>query len=519
MTTPLFNWLRERSVGILAHVSSLPSPYGIGNFGKGAHDFVDFLSDAGMRLWQVCPLGPTGYGDSPYQSFSAFALNPYFIDLEKLIDFNAITAEDLAPLRALPQERVDYGALYATFWPILEKAANKFLNNPQRGDLHLIWKTFLEENHAWVEPYCAFMALKARFKGQSWTQWPAEFRNYQKAQQSPLFAEIVKAGEKYAVYQCIAFSQWRDLREYAGNKGVQVIGDIPIFVASDSADVWSNPELFDLTAEGLPASQAGVPPDYFSQDGQLWGNPLYNWKAHAKSKYAWWLSRLKTNLDLYDIVRLDHFRGFESYWSVPPEEKTARTGKWIPGPGIELFASIAKAFPDCKLIAEDLGDLTPGVHDLLMATGLPGMSILQFAFGGDEKNVYLPHHALHNQVLYPGTHDNNTARGWYETTSEATRLHAQRYLGINGSEISWDLVRAAYRNIACIAIIPLQDLLNLGSEGRMNTPSTAQGNWSWRISPQALQQLHNESTRYLHDLGALYGRLSPRPRPNTRANS
>ena len=392
MTAPLYNWLDERTSGTLLHVSSLPSDTGIGNFGAGAYRYIDFMEAAGMHVWQICPLGPTGYGDSPYQCFSAFAGNPYFIDLDPLVFEGLVHADECDALRALPREHVDYGALYGVFWPVLRKAYDRFKRS---GADHFNGygsiKAFRKAQSAWIEDFALFLALKAKFDGKCWLEWPAAYRDAPKARKQKLTEDVLEAAEAHVFYQYLFYGQLAKLRSYAGSKGVEILGDAPIFVALDSSDVWANRALFQLKKDGSPKAVAGVPPDYFSADGQLWGNPLYNWKAHQDTNFAWWIERIKANLEFYDIVRLDHFRGFESYWSVPANEATARNGKWIQCPGLELFEAIKAACPDAKLVAEDLGVITDEVNALRAATGLPGMAVLQFAFGGDADNAYLPH--------------------------------------------------------------------------------------------------------------------------------
>lgn len=504
---PLYSWLTERSSGILLHVSSLPSETGIGNLGGGAYRYIDFMEDCGMHVWQICPLGPTGYGDSPYQCFSAFAGNPYFIDLEPLLYEGLIIGDEIQPLRELPRDHVDYGALYGAFWPILRHAYDRFKASGAKsfqdyGSL----KSFRKAQSAWIEDFALFLALKAHFGGNCWLEWPAEYRDVKTAKKQKLSAELHDAMEAHVFYQYLFYAQLAKIRAYAGTKGVEILGDVPIFVALDSSDVWANRSLFQLNKDGKPKAVAGVPPDYFSVDGQLWGNPLYDWSAHKKSHFAWWLERIRCNLEFYDIVRLDHFRGFESYWSVPASASTARKGKWVKCPGLELFKAIHATFPDAKLVAEDLGVITPAVDKLRKATGLPGMAVLQFAFGGDADNAYLPHNYSRNTVVYSGTHDNDTTIGWYNTLDEKTQDHVRRYLNVSGDTISWDLVRAAIQSSAELAIVPIQDLMSLGSDARLNTPGAPMGNWQWRYQPYQLDELWQNSAPYLRELLALCDR-------------
>ncbi len=514
---PLFNWLNQRAAGVLVHPTSFSGAFGIGTLDQAADALIDFLADAGFTYWQVCPLGPTGYGDSPYQCFSSFAGNPYLIDPASLVRAGLLTEAALAPLRDLSHDHVDYGALYQRKFPLLFSAHAAWRRNPALlpyGD----FTVFQRDNASWLEPYAAFSALKESFGGRPWWEWPPAVRSLPAAKKSPLWKELSFRAEAYAFLQYLFFGQWARVRARAAARGIQTIGDTPIFTALDSADVWASPHLFQLDRTTLrPTSVAGVPPDYFSADGQLWGNPLYDWPAHASENYAWWIDRLRANFALCDIVRIDHFRGFESYWSVPAGAATARTGEWKPGPGIDFFRAVKNALPDVRLIAEDLGLLTPATIALREATGLPGMAVLQFAFGGDAANTYLPHNQRANTVVYPGTHDNDTTLGWYATTDEKSRDHARRYLRVSGREIGWDFLRSAFGSVANLAVIPLQDLLNLGSEGRFNTPGQGQGNWTWRYHTEHLQALHADSAPYLRELAALYGRLPPVTAPSETA--
>ena len=504
---PLFNWLSERGAGVLLHPTALPSPFGVGAFDAAAIAFLDFLRDSGMQYWQICPLGPTGFGDSPYQCFSSFAGNPYFIDPAALIRAGLLQESEAASLRSLGADRVDFGALYERKLPLLFAAHDNWRRDPRRALPYGDFETFRAANAGWLAGYSFFSALKDHFRGAPWWEWPAEVRSLAQAEKTSLRPELASRAEGYAFLQYLFFGQWAQVRRAAAERQIEIIGDTPIFTALDSADVWANPQLFQLDRKtSRPTAVAGVPPDYFSADGQLWGNPLYDWPAHAAENYAWWLSRLRANFALCDIVRIDHFRGFEAYWSVPAGSTTARTGQWIPGPGLDFFRAVRRALPDVKLIAEDLGLLTPATIALREDTGLPGMAVLQFAFGGGADNLYLPHNQRANSVVYPGTHDNDTTLGWYATSDEKTRDHVRRYFRISGEDIGWDFIRSAYGSVANLAIVPLQDLLSLGSEARFNTPGKAQGNWTWRYRPEQLQRLRDQSGPYLRDLAALYGR-------------
>jgi 4-alpha-glucanotransferase len=512
--SPLFNWLDHRAAGVLVHPTCLPSPHGIGVFDESADVLLDFFEAAGIRYWQLCPLGPTGFGDSPYQCFSSFAGNPYLIDPVALMRAGLLSEAELAPLRGLAAGHVDYGALYERKVPLLFSACEAWRRDPGREPPYGDFGAFRSRHADWLEGYSLFSALKDHFNGQPWWQWPAGVRSLAAAMKSPLRRELASRAEAYAFIQYLFFGQWTRLLEKAARRGVAIIGDTPIFTALDSADVWASPSLFQLDRRTLrPTHVAGVPPDYFSADGQFWGNPLYDWPAHQADGYTWWMSRLRANFALYDVVRIDHFRGFESYWSIPADSPTARNGCWEPGPGLHFFGAVRQAMPGARLIAEDLGDLTPSVFTLRDATGLPGMGVLQFAFGGGADNLYLPHHHRANSVVYPGTHDNDTTIGWYGHADEKVRDHVRRYLRISGEEISWDFIRAAYASVANLAVVSLQDLMSRGPEARFNTPGRSQGNWTWRYRPEELQALRDDSAAYLHSLAELYHRRGPAEAP------
>lgn len=507
VAAPLFHWLSRRGTGVLLHPTALPSAYGVGAFDEAATTFLEALAEMGFSHWQICPLGPTGFGDSPYQCFSSFAGNPYLIDPATLQAAGLLTEAEIAPMRGLSQDHVDFGALYQRKLPLLFTAHAAWRRDPKRPLPYGDFNAFRSRQAAWLPGYALFSALKDHFDGRPWWEWPEAVRSFAGAQKSPLRSELAARAEAYEFVQYLFFGQWSRLREHARQLGVQIIGDTPIFAALDSADVWTNPQLFQLDRRTLrPTAVAGVPPDYFSADGQLWGNPLYDWPAHARENYAWWLARLRANFEFADIVRIDHFRGFEAYWSVPAGAPTARTGQWMPGPGLDFFRAVRAAMPDAKLIAEDLGLLTPETIALRDATGLPGMAVLQFAFGGAADNLYLPHNQRPNSIVYSGTHDNDTTLGWYGSADEKTRDHVRRYFRISGHEISWDFIRSAYASVANLAVFPLQDLLSLGSDARFNTPGKSQGNWSWRFRAEQLRSLREQSGGYLRQLGALYGR-------------
>lgn len=505
---PLFNWLNERGAGVLLHPTCFPGNQGIGTLDYTAFQFLNFLKKSGMTYWQVCPLGPTGFGDSPYQTFSAFAGNPYLIDLNKLIEAGLLENKDLEPFRFMPGSRVDFGLLYQHKWPVLQKAYRTYKAAAKKyKDLNSGFESFKKTQHSWLDPYGLFMALKQKFEGRCWQDWPAPFNSFHSIQEQDLDADILQQAESQKFLQFLFFKQWTAVKAHANSLGIQIIGDIPIFVSPDSVDVWCRPENFQVDKSGQPKAVAGCPPDYFSEDGQFWGNPLYDWSQHQKDGYSWWIDRFKASFLLYDVVRIDHFRGFEAYWSVPAGAKTAAEGKWVKGPGLDFFKAIQSALPDAKIIAEDLGFITPEVTQLLTNTGLPGMAVLQFAFGGGNDNYYLPHALRQNTVIFPGTHDNDTTLGWYENSDDELRDHVRRYLDISGEAVGWDFIRASYRSVANLAIIPLQDLMSLGSSARMNEPGKALGNWQWRYQTWQLEQLTNESSQYLRDLSDLYNRL------------
>ena len=504
---PLYNWLRERGAGILLHPTCLPGTQGCGVFDAHAVRFLDFLQASAMKYWQVCPLGPTGYGDSPYQCFSAFAGNPYLIDLAALVPFGLLAASDLAELARLSPERVDYGELYRLKPRLLTAAYMRFKQTRPAlpyGD----FAAFCRKESHWLDAYAYFRALKDHFNGRAWWEWPVEERDCRLADKSPLRAKLADTIASYQFSQYLFFGQWAAIRAAARERGIEIIGDLPIFVARDSADAWGNPELFELEPKTLlPLAVAGVPPDYFSADGQLWGNPLYRWEAHRADGYAWWIARLRASFEMCDIVRIDHFRGFDAYWRIPAPAATARSGEWTPGPGLDLFRAFRSAFPDARIIAEDLGVLTDSVIKLREDCGLPGMFVLQFAWGSDAGNSYLPHNAIANAVIYPGTHDNDTTTGWYRSSAtEREKDHVRRYLRVSGEDIAWDFIRLCYASVARLAVFPLQDVWSLDSTARFNTPSQAQGNWQWRYRSADLEKISVPTAKYLRELAALHAR-------------
>jgi 4-alpha-glucanotransferase len=473
-----------RSAGVLLHPTSLPGPYGIGDLGPAAYAWIDRLFRARQAWWQLLPLGPTGYGDSPYQSFSSFAGNFYLISPDLLVQDGLLQPADLAG-NSFPADHVDYGPVIQFKLRMLRLAWERFQARTAPA-LAPAFEEFCQRQASWLDDFALFMALKDAHGGASWTRWPKELvlrepAGLQKARQT-----LANAIGLHKFRQFLVFRQWRALKEHANSQAIKLIGDVPIFVASDSADVWANPELFLLDAQRQPAVVAGVPPDYFSKTGQLWGNPLYNWEALRRTGYRWWIERLRATLEQVDLVRLDHFRGFQAYWEVPAGRPTAEVGRWVPGPGTALFDALQAGLGRLPLIAEDLGVITPEVEALRDQLHLPGMRILQFAFGGATENRFLPHNYERHTVVYTGTHDNDTTWGWYRTISDAERDLVRRYLARDGSDIVWDLIRLAWASVADYALAPLQDVLNLGTEARMNRPGNPSGNWTWRFTDSQL---------------------------------
>jgi 4-alpha-glucanotransferase len=491
----------KRSSGILLHPTSFPGAYGNGDLGSFAYRFLDFLAESGCKLWQVLPLGPTGYGDSPYQCFSAFAGNPYLISIEQLLNEKLLTQDDLADLPDFPKDHVDFGWIYSWKFILLDRSFARFQDSAS-DSIKQAYALFRTQNESWLEDFALFMAIKESMGGKPWNEWDAPLRSRQKKVLAQARSDLAPMIEKQIYRQFLFFRHWHWVKEYAHSKGIQIIGDIPIFVAYDSADAWSHPDLFYLDEEGVPTVVAGVPPDYFSPTGQLWGNPLYRWDVHKKKKYAWWIDRFRATLNLVDIIRLDHFRGFAGYWEIPFGNPTAEKGRWVPGPGADFVSAMQKALGDLPIIAEDLGEITPDVIELRDQFHLPGMKIAQFAFSGPD-NPFLPHHYTANCVAYSGTHDNDTARGWYESAPDHERDFANRYLKIDGSNFADDLIRAVWGSVAVFALAPLQDLLNLNTFARMNFPGKPAGNWGWRMSENDLSA---ELMRRLKEINDLYQR-------------
>jgi 4-alpha-glucanotransferase len=488
--------------GLLLHPTSLPGEDGIGDLGPAARRWIEWLAGAGCTLWQILPLGPTGFGDSPYQSFSAFAGNPLLISLPALADQGLLTPEEVLARPSFSPERVAFGQVFAHKERLLSLAAERFAAGEPR-DWRPAYDAFCQENAYWLDDFALFMALKRQHRGAPWTEWPEPLAAREPRALTAAAADLAPEVDAQRFCQFVFFRQWTAVREAARAAGVTIIGDMPIYVAHDSADVWARHELFDLEPDGRPRVVAGVPPDFFSATGQLWGNPLYRWDGLRESGYAWWVERFRQALEMVDLVRLDHFRGFEAYWEVPAEAPTAEPGRWVPGPGADFLRSLRTALGRLPIIAEDLGVITPEVVALRDDFELPGMKVLQFAFSGDPLDEYLPHNFPARCVVYTGTHDNDTSRGWYEQAPEAERGFVRRYLASDGGDIAWDLIRAAWSSVAERAIAPLQDALGLGSEARMNTPGRPEGNWTWRVREA---QLTPELAERLAELNFLYGR-------------
>jgi 4-alpha-glucanotransferase len=477
----------ERAAGILLHPTSLPGRYGIGDLGPEAFRWVDFLVETGCKLWQVLPLGPTGYGDSPYQCFSAFAGNPYLISPDLLKEIGLLGQDDLQNIPPFSRQSVDYGEIIPWKLGLLDRAYENFTHTAFVR-LKAEFQQFIADNQDWLPDYALFMALKDAHDGQPWPSWEKPLRNREAEALESARIEHAEIIEKHMFRQFIFFQQWSALRKYANEHEIKIIGDIPIFVAHDSAEVWASPGLFYIDKTGNPTVVAGVPPDYFSPTGQLWGNPLYHWDVHARDHYRWWINRFNAVLKLVDIVRLDHFRGFAGYWEVPAGENTAENGRWVPGPGKNFLQALKDELGELPIIAEDLGEITPDVIEMRDYFDLPGMKILVFAFTDTPKNDFLPHNYIPNCVVYTGTHDNDTVLGWYQRVGEEETHFARRYLGRDGNDIAWDLIRTGWSSVAVFAIAQMQDVLKLDNHARMNYPSRPSGNWMWRMDTDALSE-------------------------------
>ncbi|MBQ7066992.1 MAG: 4-alpha-glucanotransferase [Lachnospiraceae bacterium] len=489
-----------RKSGVLLPISSIPSKYGIGTFGAKAYEFVDLLEKGGQGYWQILPLGPTGYGDSPYQSFSTFAGNPYYIDLEELIREGLLTEKDCDKYDFGDNDAyVDYEKIYNARFEVLRKAFSKF------DITNTLYNKFVSENSYWLEDYALFMAVKNSFGGAGYNEWDEDIKTRQPAAMQAYREKYQDEVNFYKFQQYYFAKQWKELKEYANEKDIEIIGDIPIYVAFDSADTWANPELFQFDDTLTPVAVAGCPPDAFSATGQLWGNPLYKWPYHKETGYEWWVKRIAYCYELYDVVRIDHFRGFDEYYAIPYGDETAEFGHWEPGPGYDLFQTLKERLGEKKVIAEDLGFLTDTVIELVKKTGYPGMKILQFAFDSREESDYLPHNYEKNSIVYTGTHDNDTIMGWWKTCDKNDKAFAKKYLDIRSNkDIHKAFIRACMSSVSDTAIIPMQDYLGLGSEARINIPSTLGINWKWRLVDG---QFTEELAEQMYDLTKLYYRL------------
>lgn len=494
-----------RSAGVLLHPTSFPGRYGIGDLGEAAYQFVHFLANSKQTLWQVLPLGPTSYGDSPYQSFSSFAGNPLLINPDWLVQAGYLPAAAIKSVPPFPANKVDFGPVIEYKNQLLDKAYDHFLAH-STAEQQAAYQQFTAANSLWLEDFALFMALKNHHQDQDggvWNKWPAEIARRQPQAIAEWSKKLSRQLDRHRFAQFLFDQQWQELKSFANSLDIKIVGDAPIFVAFDSADVWANQSQFYLEEDGSPSFVAGVPPDYFSETGQRWGNPLYKWDEMAKDNYTWWASRLRQLFTQVDMVRIDHFRGFAGYWEIPATEPTAVIGRWVPGPGIPFFQSIQDQLGQLPIIAEDLGVITPEVEELRDTFDFPGMKILQFGFGGEQNSDFLPHNFTPNCVVYTGTHDNETTVGWYLNASPAEQDHVRRYLARDGRDIAWDLLRLAHTSVADTAIIPLQDLFSLGNEARMNLPGRPSGNWQWRYTPSLLT---DQIILRLREITQLYGR-------------
>lgn len=491
-----------RTSGVLMPISSIPSPYGIGTMGKQARKFVDFLVKGGQKYWQILPICPTSYGDSPYQSFSSFAGNPYFIDLEYLCKDKLLTKKECESFQwGSNPKYVDYGIMYESRYALLRKVYARFTKKEPQD-----FEKFCENEKQWLDDYALFMALKDANGGQAWSNWDKSLRLREKKAMEEATEKYSEEIRFYKMLQYLFYQQWNALKTYANEAGIEIIGDVPIYVAGDSADVWANPDQFYLDENLEPIEVAGCPPDAFSDDGQLWGNPLFRWDVMKKDGYTWWTRRIKAMSELYDIIRIDHFRGFDSFYAIPAKDDTAKNGQWKQGPGMDLFCELEKKLGKLPIIVEDLGFLTPSVHKLLKDSGFPGMKVIQFAFDSREESDYLPHTYTNHCVVYTGTHDNDTVMGWMKTAPKASVKYAKEYLNLTKEEgYNWGMMRAAWSSVADMAIVPMQDILGLGSEARINTPSTLGNNWKWRATPE---QIDAKVAKKLYHYMQMYGRVN-----------
>ena len=490
-----------RTSGVLMPISSIPSPYGIGTMGKQARKFVDFLVKGGQKYWQILPICPTSYGDSPYQSFSSFAGNPYFIDLEYLCKDKLLTKKECESFQwGSNPKYVDYGIMYESRYALLRKVYARFTKKEPQD-----FEKFCENEKQWLDDYALFMALKDANGGQAWSNWDKSLRLREKKAMEEATEKYSEEIRFYKMLQYLFYQQWNALKTYANEAGIEIIGDVPIYVAGDSADVWTIPDQFYLDENLEPIEVAGCPPDAFSDDGQLWGNPLFRWDVMKKDGYTWWTRRIKAMSELYDIIRIDHFRGFDSFYAIPAKDDTAKNGQWKQGPGMDLFCELEKKLGKLPIIVEDLGFLTPSVHKLLKDSGFPGMKVIQFAFDSREESDYLPHTYTNHCVVYTGTHDNDTVMGWMKTAPKASVKYAKEFLNLTKEEgYNWGMMRAAWSSVADMAIVPMQDILGLGSEARINTPSTLGNNWKWRATPE---QIDAKVAKKLYHYMQMYGRV------------
>ncbi len=496
--------LNNRASGVLLHPTSLPGSYGIGDLGGQAFEWVNFLQTAGCGFWQVLPLGPTGYGDSPYQCFSAFAGNRYLINPEPLFGIHILSRQDISDLPIFSSSKVEYGRVIQWKLSMLQKAYETYMNG-SFPDLDKQIARFIQDEEFWLQDYAVFMTIKETYQNQPWNLWPDPLRFHEERAIESFISEHPREIKRHIFEQFIFSQQWRNLRRFANEKGIQIIGDIPIYVSYDSADCWSHPELFMFNENRLPISVGGTPPDLFSNTGQLWGNPIYRWEIHNKTGYRWWIERIQSCLKNIDYVRLDHFRGFGGFWDIPAGDPTARDGVWKDGPGIKFLLAIQKALGDLPIIAEDLGEITQDVFVLRDLFNLPGMKVLQFAFYGSPDDSFFPHNYEKNFIAYTGNHDNDTAVGWLKSTSPEARQNCLKYLHSDGQDIAWDMIRAVWASVASITIAPLQDFLSLGNEARMNFPGRSDGNWDWRVDPKLINQ---DLAKKIWEINYIYARLN-----------
>jgi 4-alpha-glucanotransferase len=494
--------MKHRIGGILLHPTSLPGRFGIGDLGDEAIGFLDWLAAAGQKLWQILPLAPPGYGDSPYGSLSAFAGNPLLISPARLAEHGWIDPEDLRASPDFAEDRVDFQAVGQWKEKLFRKAWSRLPQHSRRGEVEEFAR--LDENAYWLDDFTLYMALKEKFDGAEWLRWDDDLVRRDESGLARARAELAGEIAYHCFVQFLFFEQWGAVRRAAHQRGIRIMGDMPIYVAFDSADVWSHPELFQLDEKLRPISVSGVPPDYFSKTGQRWGNPLYRWRKMKSEDYRWWVERMRANLRLTDLVRIDHFRGFAGYWAIPSHEETAVNGEWRVGPGVDLFRALERQLPALPIIAEDLGTITPDVEALRRDAGIPGMKVVQFAFGSDD-NIHLPHHYDTDTVAYTGTHDNDTTCGWFATASAEERQRASDYFGTGGESMAWKMIRGVYGSIASIVIVPLQDVFDLSSEARMNTPGDGRGNWAWRAGGELFDD--RSAVHRLRRLAEVTGRV------------